>query len=829
MTGAKETAKLTGKETAARKPTEAKPKPKPKAKPKVDTKDDTKPKSKPKAKFKAKPKPNIPSVIESPLEHIDKLVDISKEIDIGKPDSEIIAEDFEATQTNDQTGDATEAILESAAETERLAGETEGLQAEDEQTGIVVEAEDSDVAASLSQDTVDTQTDKLTDDVSESVVEAYDTTESATEKEDDFHAYKQADDPTEVDVESSDTEILTEGLEVPQTDDQAGGVTEAILEAAAKTEKLAGEVEGLQSEDEQTGIVVEAEDSDVAASLSQDTVDTQTDKLTDDVSESVVEAYDTTESATEKEDDFHAYKQADDPTEVDVESSDTEILTEGLEVPQTDDQAGGVTEAILEAAAETERLADEAEGLQAEDEQADILIEAEDSDVAESLSQDAVDTQTDKLTDDVSESVVEDSVDIENSTENIDDTETDDQVGEVIEVATEAEKLAEEVEGLQTEDGQKDIIVEAEDSDTAESLIQEAEETQTDELTDDVSESVDSENPKEKIDDTKTDDQPGDVIEDPDTIKSSVEKTDDTLTDNQAVEAVSEKTVTEDSAAENKTVVDRIKTLVSGGSKTVADRIKKRLSGIFSIGRKSDDSTEEGIENHAEAESLTEGTDDIHTDVQEEKAVGTVAEDPASVEDFTESIDDALTDKQVGDADEGVDEDLDTIESSVEKADDTQIDNQVVYASEANIEGTDDGIQPAVYSDNKRSRTKKTGIIISVFIVTAAVILLIVASIERRSAKSALVQISKVAESIKQMQGEALKNREQVTHSQIESSELVIDSLLLTRNGLELERANSDEVEVKRIIDVFISDIDERITKIKGNIVLLKNKLKEAN
>ncbi|KHE94060.1 MAG: hypothetical protein SCABRO_00198 [Candidatus Scalindua brodae] len=503
MTGAKETAKLTGKETAAHKPTEAKPK--------ADAKDDTRSKSK--AKSKAKLKPNIPSVIVSPLEHIDKPVDISKDIDIGIPDREVLAENLEATRTNDQ----------------------------------------------------------------------------------------------------------------------ASGVTEAILEAAAETERLTEDAEGLQAEDEQADILVETEDSDVVESLSQDAVDTQTDKLTDDVAESFFEAYDTTESTTEKEDDFQADKKAGDPTEVDVGSSDTKIHTEGLEATQTDDQAGGVTEAILEAAAETERFAEEADGLQAEDEQADILVEAEDSDVAESLSRDAIDIQTDKLTDDVSES-------------------------------------------------------------------------------------VDAEAPKEKLDNTKA--------------------------DNQAVEAVSEKTVTEDSA---------------------------------------------------------------------------------------ESIDDALTDKQVGDADEGVDQDLHTIESSAEKADGTQIDNQVVSASEANTEGTDDEIQSAVYNDNKRSRIKKTGIIISLFIVTAAVVLLIVAFIERRSAKSALVQVIKVAESIKQMQGEALKNREQVTHSQIESSELVIDSLLLTRNGLELERANSDEVEVKRIIDVFISDIDERITKIKGNIVLLRNKLKEAN
>jgi len=79
------------------------------------------------------------------------------------------------------------------------------------------------------------------------------------------------------------------------------------------------------------------------------------------------------------------------------------------------------------------------------------------------------------------------------------------------------------------------------------------------------------------------------------------------------------------------------------------------------------------------------------------------------------------------------------------------------------------------------------------------------------------------------MQGEALKERMQIAHSQIESKELVVDALSLTRNGLELERANSNEIEVKRIIGVFINDIDERITKIKGNIELLRNKLKEAN
>ena len=131
----------------------------------------------------------------------------------------------------------------------------------------------------------------------------------------------------------------------------------------------------------------------------------------------------------------------------------------------------------------------------------------------------------------------------------------------------------------------------------------------------------------------------------------------------------------------------------------------------------------------------------------------------------------------------------------------------------------------AVFSENKPHRTKKSGRIISIFIVIAAVILLLVASVERRYAKDAFVQINKLAESVKLVQEETLNARAEVASFQIESSELVIDALLLTRNGLELERANSDEEEVKRIIGVFIGDIDERITKIKNKIVLLRNEL----
>ena len=178
--------------------------------------------------------------------------------------------------------------------------------------------------------------------------------------------------------------------------------------------------------------------------------------------------------------------------------------------------------------------------------------------------------------------------------------------------------------------------------------------------------------------------------------------------------------------------------------------------------------------------------------------------------------------------DEEVVESTEANTNATDIADGIQTDKQMVSQVETNVEDEDE-IQTAAFSENKPHRTKKTGRIISVFIVIAAVILLLVASVERRSAKEDLVQVSKLAESIKQMRGETLKDREQVIHSQIEGRELVIDALSLTRNGLELERANSDEVEVKRIIGVFISDIDERITKIKGNIMLLRNKLKETD
>ena len=637
-------------------------------------------------------------------------VEDSTVVDVGNIDTEIITDDLEIPQTDNQAGDEIDAVSEVVADTVSPDGEVGSIQVEDEQADIVVEAEDSDIAENLSQDTGDILTDTPADDVLEPVDEAPDVAEIATENED----------VPLVGVESTDTEILADNLRTPQTD----GVTEVVSEEIAEAVNSDG--------DEQTDIIVDSEETDTTEILSQDAVDEQTGKLADDVPESVVEAYDTTESETEEKGGFQVDQQVEDSTEVDVESTDTGTLTENSEPKHTVDQSGEVTEAILEAAAETERLTEEAEKLKAEDEQADIIFKSEATDTVESPSQEAEDIQT------------------------------DDQAGEVIEAETEVDMPEEEPGSLQAEDEQTDVIVEAEDPDTLESPSPEAEDIQTDDQVDEV---IDTEAEVDKLDEeaeslSAEDGQAGVTVEEEDlgiseTLSQGVEATDDDITDDHADEAIAanaEEMVVEDSS--------KIKTFV--------DRIKKILSGLSSIGSKSDDSSEEGVENHAEAESLTGETEDIQTDVQ-------------------------------GDADEAV------------------------------VGSRADEIQTASYSDSRRSRTKKTGIIISVLIMAAAVILLIVASIERRSAKSDLVQISKVAESIKQMQGEALKERMQIAHSQIESKELVVDALSLTRNGLELERANSNEIEVKRIIGVFINDIDERITKIKGNIELLRNKLKEAN
>ena len=148
---------------------------------------------------------------------------------------------------------------------------------------------------------------------------------------------------------------------------------------------------------------------------------------------------------------------------------------------------------------------------------------------------------------------------------------------------------------------------------------------------------------------------------------------------------------------------------------------------------------------------------------------------------------------------------------------------------ETDVEDAVDEIQMDVSRYGPPTRTRKTGNFLPVILMVAAVVLLLVGSIERRSAKKALVEANKVADVIRQMREESVKEKEQIIHSQIEGRELVIDALLLTRNGLELELANTDEEEVKKIIGVLLNDIDEREEKIKSEITSLRNKLKKNN
>ena len=331
----KKTAKLAEKEATEQKSTEAKPKSKPKPKPKPKTKPKSKTKSTVKSRAKPKVKSNITSVIETPLDQTDKPEKISKEIDTEKPDTETITEGMEATQADV----VTEELPEVAVESENLGGKAVSIQTQDKQASFVFESEDSDTAKSQGQEVGDIQADTLTDGVPEHVVDAPDATETATETEDD----------SQMGVESTDTEILTDDLEIPQTDNQAGEETDAVSEEVAEAVSPDGEVGSIQTEGEQTDIVVEAEDPDTA----EDPVDEQTGKIADDVSEAVLEVHDTAESATETKDDFQADQQVEDSTAVDVGNIDTEIITDDLEIPQTDNQAGDEIDAVSEVVADT--------------------------------------------------------------------------------------------------------------------------------------------------------------------------------------------------------------------------------------------------------------------------------------------------------------------------------------------------------------------------------------------------------------------------------------------------------------------------------------------
>ncbi len=264
--------------------------------------------------------------------------------------------------------------------------------------------------------------------------------------------------------------------------------------------------------------------------------------------------------------------------------------------------------------------------------------------------------------------------------------------------------------------------------------------------------------------------------------------------------------------------------------------------------------TEEVIEDPDAIVSFTEKEENLQADDQVDSATEEVIEDPDSIVSFIETEENVEAEDQTGSTTEEVIEDSDTIVSYSEKEDDPQTDKpkddeledvigivntetltenesgiQIDEEVETDIEDVVDDIQMDVSYYEPPTRTKKTGIFIPVVLMIAAVVLLLVGAIERRSAKKALVEANTVADVIRQMQEESVKEKEQIIHFQIEGRELVIDALLLTRNGLELELANTDEKEVKKIIGVFINDIDGREKKMKSEITVLRNKLKINN
>jgi len=165
------------------------------------------------------------------------------------------------------------------------------------------------------------------------------------------------------------------------------------------------------------------------------------------------------------------------------------------------------------------------------------------------------------------------------------------------------------------------------------------------------------------------------------------------------------------------------------------------------------------------------------------------------------------------------------VEEFMEKADDIQTNDEV----EAVIEDSTTKSQATVDHRKMFSRINKTGLLITAVMMAAAIILLLLAAIERKSAKKALANANKAVEAIERLHNESKKAGSQIIQTQIQGRDLIIDALSLTRNSLELERANTDDTEVKRIIGVFINDIDVRIAKINEEDALLREKLKEAD
>lgn len=219
----------------------------------------------------------------------------------------------------------------------------------------------------------------------------------------------------------------------------------------------------------------------------------------------------------------------------------------------------------------------------------------------------------------------------------------------------------------------------------------------------------------------------------------------------------------------------------------------------------------------ADTEILTEKAGDIQTDDQ--SGIATDAEN------LTEETDDTQGDKSTAGSIRAFIESEEDVEGFTEKADDIKADKDTkAYLKESAAEG-----QTSVDRHKMSSHINKTGILITAIMMAVAIILLLLATIERKSAKEALIKANKAVEAIEHLQKESLKAGGQIIQTQIQGRDLIIDALSLTRNSLELERANTDDTEVKRIIGVLINDIEERIAKINDENDLLRNKLKEAD
>ncbi|GAX60339.1 parvulin-like peptidyl-prolyl isomerase [Candidatus Scalindua japonica] len=485
------------------------------------------------------------------------------------------------------------------------------------------------------------------------------------------------------------------------------------------------------------------------------------------ITEPEIETSSDTEKYLAQIDKTQTDKPADNLNKVNAGKSDTEISSEKVEHLHKDDQTGGATEAILETT--------EIEGLQAEEKSDSMIGEATvDPDANLNPIEKPGGTQTDEHSGEVHGSIVEGPGTTESTKEKLDDIRSDDQTDEPTELNARSSDTEIEV-------GEVDV-------------------SQTEEITDAILEAAAESERLAKV----------------------AERTGQGKEDSQEdipVDGMSESTIEDSVAAQYTTesFPNEVKSVQTEGEQKSVVVGTEGIDTAESSGQDGEGVLIDRSEDVSEyvAENSVAGWD------SKEKKDGTKDDGPP------EGVDDMLTDQQESGVEDEVDESAETLTNHTGKADDTQTDSHVISLVEANIEN--DEASTAVYCKNKQNRTKKTGIVISIFIVTAAVIIFIFASVERRSAKNALVQTNKVAESIKQMQEETLKGREQVVYSQIESRELVIDSLLITRNGLELERANSDELEVKRIIDVFINDIDERTAKIKDDITRLRDKIKKAD